>query len=142
MVAPGIVARCLIAVVPDGIADWAARSGPAAVLAAVRTRAERGQRTESGTLTGLGLSPEQRRELGLLLGTRWEVSGLPVNLKALADCLAEHELSVRGLIESLHGGPIEENRAVAARAATVQVLSPPAGDASTPASSTARRHGR
>lgn len=102
--------------VPDGLAAWARRPGPAMVLDAVRTRAKRGHRTESGTLS-LSLSPEQRRDVGLVLGTRWEVSGQQVNLKTLAARLAEHDLSVRQLIELLDGKPIEETRTLRERAA-------------------------
>lgn len=101
--------------VPDGLADWARKPGPAMVLDAVRTRARRGHRTESGTLS-LSLSPEQRREVGLVLGTRWVVSGQQVNLRTLAARLAEHDLSVRQLVELLDGEPIEENRTLRERA--------------------------
>lgn len=101
-----------MAQLPQGVVDWARKSGPTMVLDAVRTRAKRGHRTESGSLSSLSLSSEQRREVGLLLGTRWEVSGQPVNLKNLAARLAEHGLSTRQLIELLDGKPITENRAL------------------------------
>ncbi|AFU00131.1 TIGR02679 domain-containing protein [Nocardia brasiliensis] len=52
----------------------------------------------------------ERRQVGLLLGTPWEISGKPVNLKMLAERLAEHDLSVRRLVELIDGAPIEENR--------------------------------
>ena len=51
-----------------------------------------------------------------MLGTRWDVSGRPVNLKHFAAKLAEHGLSVRGLVELVDGKPIEENRTRRARA--------------------------
>ncbi|MER6993762.1 DUF2399 domain-containing protein [Saccharopolyspora hirsuta] len=96
---------------PPGIADWARLPGPAAVLAAVHTRARRGRRTESGTLNALMLTTEQRRQVALLLGTGWELSGRPVRLQDLAAKLSEHHLTVRGTVEALHGEEIEPDRA-------------------------------
>lgn len=93
--------------VPPGLAEWAARPGPAKLLDAVRVRARRGQRTEIGALSALRLSHEERREIGRVLGTRWEVSGRPPRLQDLASRLAEHGLTVRGFVELLDGGPIE-----------------------------------
>ncbi|MFD7160926.1 DUF2399 domain-containing protein [Kribbella sp. NPDC059898] len=81
-------------------------SGPAALLDLVRRRAQLGQATETGRITSLVPSVDQRRELGLLLGTDWVTSGRPVRLEKLAQCLAEHELTVRALLEAVHG-PIE-----------------------------------
>ena len=95
---------------PAGLAEWVAKSGPSALLNAVRLRVERSQRTESGTLPALELSANQRREIGLMLGVQWELSDKPVNLQALARALAEHGLSVRELVEAVNGGPIEEKR--------------------------------
>ena len=92
-------------------------SGPSALLHAVRLRAQRGHGTETGALPALFLSADQRREIGLLLGTRWEVSGRPVRLQDVAARLAEHGLSVRHLAEVATGGPIEESRALRERAA-------------------------
>lgn len=92
-------------------------SGPSALLHAVRVRAQRGQNTETGTLSALELSADQRHEIGLLLGTRWEISGRPVRLRDVAARLAEHSLSVRQLSEVATGGPIEEHRALRERAA-------------------------
>jgi uncharacterized protein (TIGR02679 family) len=97
--------------IPPGLADWIALSGPAAVLDAVHLRLRRGQHTETGTLRSLALGAEQRRQVGLVLGTRWELSGRPVRLQDLAVKLAEHHLTVRALVESLRGGVIEPDRA-------------------------------
>lgn len=102
--------------IPPGIKDWAHLSGPAAVLDAVHTRARRGHRTETGTLTGVALTAQQRREVALLLGTRWELSGKPVRLQDLAVKLAEHHLTVRGLVETLHGERIESDKSHRSRA--------------------------
>lgn len=102
---------------PEGLRHWVRMSGPLALLDAVRLRAQRGHGTETGVLSGLSLSTDQRREIGLLLGTRWEVSDRPVRLQDVAAGLAEHGLSVRQLAEVAAGGPIEENRALRERAA-------------------------
>lgn len=102
--------------IPPGIKDWARLPGPAAVLDAVHIRARRGHRTETGTLTGVALPAEQRREVALLLGTRWELSGKPVRLQDLAAKLADHHLTVRELIEALHGEPIEPDKTHRSRA--------------------------
>lgn len=102
--------------IPPGIKNWARLPGPAAVLDAVYTRARRGHRTETGTLTSVPLTAEQRREVALLLGTRWELSGKPVRLQDLAAKLAEHHLTVRGLVEALHGEQIEPDQAHRSRA--------------------------
>lgn len=109
--------------IPPGIKDWSRLSGPAAVLDVVHIRARRGHRTETGTLAGVALTAEQRREVALLLGTRWELSGKPVRLQDLAAKLAEHHLTVRGLVEALHGEQIEPDkthRSRAQAAATVE----------------------
>ncbi|TVT60830.1 DUF2399 domain-containing protein [Amycolatopsis rhizosphaerae] len=104
--------------VPPGIEDWACLRGPAAVLDAVHTRARRGHHTETGTLTTVVLTAEQRREVALLLGTRWELSGKPVRLQDLAAKLSEHHLTVRGLVEALHGEQIEPDKERRSRAQT------------------------
>lgn len=114
---------------PDGLTEWAAHPGPAKLLDAVRVRARRGHRTETGTLSALQLTTTDRREIGLLLGTPWEVTGRPPRLQDLAVRLAEHDLTVLGLIELLDGRPIERDselrraRAAAAEAELDQVVS-------------------
>lgn len=102
--------------IPQGIKDWARLPGPSAVLDAVHTRARRGYRTETGTLTGVVLTEEQRREVALLLGTSWELSAKPVRLQDVAAKLSEHQLTVLGLVETLHGEPIEPDSAHRSRA--------------------------
>jgi uncharacterized protein (TIGR02679 family) len=94
---------------PPGLVEWARMSGPNAVVEAIRHRARRGFRTEAGTLR-LELLPVQRREVGRLLGTSWEISGRPVRLDDLAAKLAEHGLGVRQFVEALDGRPIVELR--------------------------------
>jgi uncharacterized protein (TIGR02679 family) len=102
---------------PQGLADWTRLAGPAKLLKIVIRRAERGHATERGTLSALPLSASERRDIGLLLGSTWEVSDRPVRLQDLAGRLGEHELTVRWLAEAVHGRPIEENRAVRDQAA-------------------------
>ncbi|MGH3437996.1 MAG: TIGR02679 domain-containing protein, partial [Sciscionella sp.] len=99
---------------PEGISEWAALSGPAVVLDAVRLRAQRGYRTETGVLQAV-LSAGQRREVAKLLGTPWDVSGRPVRLQDLAAALAEHRLTVRGLVEAVDGHSIDDRRVIRAR---------------------------
>lgn len=100
--------------VPPGVAEWARKPGPTLLIDAVRRRAQHGHRTEEGTLR-LDLTETQRREVGLMLGTRWEVSGRPARLQDLAARLGEHGLSVRGLLEALDGGEVPNQRAERAR---------------------------
>jgi uncharacterized protein (TIGR02679 family) len=92
-----------------GLRDWAGLPGPAVLLSAVRRRARLGQATESGRLTALALTPEQRREVGLVLGSDWALSSKPVRLQDLAASLAEHDLTVRDLLEALCG-PVSLDR--------------------------------
>jgi hypothetical protein len=61
---------------PPGLVEWARMSGPASVLDAIRARARRGFRTDSGPLR-LTLTTQQRREIARLVGTAWDVSGRP-----------------------------------------------------------------
>jgi uncharacterized protein (TIGR02679 family) len=84
-------------------------SGPASVLHAIRARARRGFRTDSGTLR-LPLTSQQRREIARLVGTAWDVSGRPLRLEYLAAALAEHDLTVRGFVEALDGKPLIDQR--------------------------------
>ncbi|HWE89497.1 MAG TPA: DUF2399 domain-containing protein [Pseudonocardiaceae bacterium] len=98
---------------PPGLATWAAKAGPAIVLDAVRRRAERGFRTEDGTVR-VALTGSERREVARLLGTSWDVSGRPVRLKDLAAALAEHGLTVRQFVEVLDGAPVVDSRTLRA----------------------------
>lgn len=88
--------------IPDGLKEWARLAGPALVLSAVRERAARGAATETGT-PRITLTPEQRREVGRLLGKPWELEGKPLRLQVLAAALAEHGLTVREFIEAIDG---------------------------------------
>lgn len=94
---------------PEGLRDWAARSGPAVVVAALHRRIQRGGALDRGVLR-VALTPEQRCEVGRLLGVDWEVSGKAVTLRALVVVLAQHGLTVARFAELLHGGPIPVRR--------------------------------
>jgi uncharacterized protein (TIGR02679 family) len=98
---------------PPGLVAWARMAGPAAVLDAVRQRAQRGSRTEDGKLS-VELPPPRRGEVARLLGTPWDVSGQPVRLQYLAAALAEHGLTVRTFVEALDGRPVVNRREVRA----------------------------
>lgn len=95
---------------PTGLEDWAKRPGSAKLLEAVRIRARRGHRTESGTLTSLRLNRAERHDVGLLIGSQWEVSDRAVRLQDLASSLAEFDLTVRHLVELVDGHPIVPDR--------------------------------
>ncbi|MQY29477.1 TIGR02679 domain-containing protein [Nocardia aurantia] len=95
--------------VPQGLRDWAALPGPARVLDAVRRRAQRGGRLDRGSLS-VTLSSDERRQVGRLLGTAWEVSRRPVTLYALASGLAGHGYTVRPFVETLDGEPLVDRR--------------------------------
>ncbi|MGW7680587.1 DUF2399 domain-containing protein [Kribbella sp. NPDC054772] len=103
---------------PAALADWVRRPGPAAVLSAIVVRARRGFKTEEGSLGTVVLTETERRDVALLLGTPWEVSGRPVRLQDLAARLGEHGLSVRELAEASQGGAIEPDSAGRERAAS------------------------
>ena len=107
--------------IPSGLKDWAHLGGPAQVLAAVRQRAVNGAATESGTLR-IELSADRRREVGLLLGKPWELSGQPVRLQTLANALAPHGMSVREFIEGLDGTELVNLRALRAEQRTAANL--------------------
>nr|WP_081635604.1 TIGR02679 domain-containing protein [Nocardia sp. BMG111209] len=95
--------------VPEGLRVWAALPGPARVLGAVRRRAQRGGGLERGKLS-ITLTSDERRQVGRLLGTAWEVSGGPVTLQAFASGLRDHRMTVRGFVETLDGMPLVDRR--------------------------------
>jgi uncharacterized protein (TIGR02679 family) len=91
--------------IPAGLVAWARLAGPALVLHEVCGRVAKGARTEQGTLR-VALTIEQRRQVARLLGTPWELTDRPVRLQDLAAVLAEHGLTVRGLVEGVDGKPL------------------------------------
>jgi uncharacterized protein (TIGR02679 family) len=91
--------------------------GPAALIAAIVVRARGGHNTESGKLTTVALSQDERKQVGRLLGTPWELSGRPVRLQDLAARLHQHGLTVREFAETVHGGAIESSSIARGRAA-------------------------
>lgn len=101
---------------PAALENWVRLPGPAAVLAAIVSRAHRGFKTESGSLGTVALTEDERRQVAQLLGTPWELTGRPVRLQDLAARLGEHGLSVRELAEAAHGTTIEPDSARRERA--------------------------
>ena len=125
---------------PAALSRWVQLSGPGDVLAALRERAERGHRVDTGALR-VALTDQQRREVGRLLGTPWEVSQRPFSLRLLAARLAEHGITTRDMLEAV-GGPIvvrrearaaARDRMLAARNRAAQILT----DSGVPASAAA-----
>lgn len=97
---------------PPNLAAWVRLPGPSKIVDAIRSRAERGRSTDKGPLA-CDLDRHERRQVGRLLGNRWEVSGRPVRLQDLAAVL--DGLSPLRLAE-LTGGPIVTRAEVKARA--------------------------
>ena len=61
-----------------------------------------------------------KSEVARLLGTPWDVTGRPVRLQDLGAALAEHGLTVRGLVEALDGRPILDRRRLRTEHRTAQ----------------------
>lgn len=84
---------------------WARRSGPAKLLAAARRRFE-----QRGVVAGalrVELSPDERRDVGGLLGISWQMQGGDVTGRALDKALAPHGTTLRDFVEHI-GGPIRD----------------------------------
>lgn len=94
-----------MAEVPAGLVAWARLPGPALVLQQIRDRAAKGADTERGMLRVV-LTAEQRREVARVLGTPWELTNRAVRLQDLAVALAQHGLTVRGLVEGIDDQPL------------------------------------
>jgi uncharacterized protein (TIGR02679 family) len=71
---------------------WARLAGPSKVINALSTRAERGHSLDSGRLQ-VDLTPEERQEVGQLLGVSWASSGKPVTVQLVNNALARHGLT-------------------------------------------------
>jgi uncharacterized protein (TIGR02679 family) len=106
--------------IPAQILTWAAEPGPARVLAAARTRLEKGQRGNRLTLV-TDLSSAERAEMSPLLGLPWRGSGAPVTLGTLRTALAAAGVAIDDLLTAVTGEPVrdlsaEQSAARAARA--------------------------
>lgn len=98
---------------PAGLRDWAELPGTQRVLTAVRKRVHRGGQLATGSLR-VTLSPEERRHVARLLGTKWEVSGRGVTLAALGRALADHGVGLAEFVELIDGAPLPVRRELAA----------------------------
>lgn len=92
---------------------WAARPGPAKLLAVARRRFE--QRGQVAGPLRVQLSPNERRDVGGLLGIPWQMRGGDATGRALEKALAAQGTTLRELVEHV-GGPLRNlsaERAVA-----------------------------
>ncbi|ASU81689.1 hypothetical protein CDO52_01765 [Nocardiopsis gilva YIM 90087] len=92
---------------PRALAEWADQPGPAKVINEVRKRALRNASTETGSLR-CSLTPDERTQVGRLLGVQWVLSERPVRLRDLNAALAPHGHTARTVAEAVHG-PIVPN---------------------------------
>ena len=90
--------------VPDALLAWAKLPGPAKVLAAARRRIEAGTAMTAGRLR-VELDPEERAQVGQLLGTPWLTQGRAVGAKALVDAVAAAGSDLVDLLTAV-GGPL------------------------------------
>ena len=98
--------------IDDGTRAWAQRPGAMRVLSEARRRAERGQLGATGVLAVV-LDGDERRDVGLLLGSEWEISMRRVSIAHLRQRLATRGVGLEDLLVAV-GGPIDD--LVAARA--------------------------
>jgi hypothetical protein len=101
--------------VDDGTRAWAHRSGAMRVLGEARQRAERRQLGATGVLA-VTLDDDERRDVGLLLGSQWDISGRRVSIPHLRKRLATRGVDLEELLVAI-GGPIDDRVASRARAA-------------------------
>jgi uncharacterized protein (TIGR02679 family) len=90
--------------VPDALLAWAKLPGPAKVLAAARRRIEAGAAMKAGRLR-VELEPDERAEVGQLLGTSWQTQGRGVGAKTLVDAVASAGSELVDLLTAV-GGPL------------------------------------
>lgn len=104
--------------VPQALLSWAARPGPAVVLAAARARLEAGQRGPRLTLTA-DLDDPGRRDVSELLGLQWRASQAPVTLGALRAAFLKHGVELEDVLVAC-GGPLRNAPAERAAARTAR----------------------
>lgn len=102
--------------IDDGTRAWAQRPGAKRVLGEARQRAERGQLGATGFLA-VALNDDERRDVGLLLGSEWQISARRVSIDNLRKRLTTRGVHLEDLLVAL-GGPIDDR--VVARAAAVE----------------------
>jgi len=101
--------------IDDGTRAWAQRPGAMRVLDMARRRAERGQLGDTGVLAVM-LDDDERRDVGVLLGSEWEISARRVSIAHLRKRLATRGVGLEDLLVAV-GGPIDDLVAARARAA-------------------------
>jgi uncharacterized protein (TIGR02679 family) len=92
----------------ENLLNWARLPGPRKVLAAARRRLEAGGHL-SGRPLRVGLTPDERDEVGRLLGMTWVGSGKAVGARTLAGTLQGLGTDVRELLEAT-GEPLRDRR--------------------------------
>lgn len=107
-----------IPAVPKALLSWAARPGPAAVLAAARARLEAGQRGPRLTLA-TDLDDPGRRDVSELLGLQWRASRASVTLGALRAAFLKHDVELEDVLVAC-GGPLRNAPAERAAARTAR----------------------
>ncbi len=90
--------------IADHVLAWARLPGPARLLSEIRQRLEAGRCGPRATIV-LDISPEQRHQIGQLLGVRWQVGDAPVSVQRLREELASHGADLEELLTVL-GGPL------------------------------------
>jgi uncharacterized protein (TIGR02679 family) len=93
----------------ESLLDWARLPGPQKVLAAARRRLEEGGDL-SGSPLRVRLSPDERVDVGRLLGMTWASSGKAVGARTLASTLQALGTDVADLLAAT-GAPLRDLRA-------------------------------
>lgn len=99
--------------IDQNLRAWAAKPGPAKVLAVARRRIERGGQLERGSLPA-ELSPEERKEVGAVVGVDWVASGRDVSVLTLRSALEARNTRLIDLLAAT--GPLRDRRAERAAA--------------------------
>jgi uncharacterized protein (TIGR02679 family) len=93
----------------EALLAWAGLPGPRKVLAAARRRLEAGHGLDGSPLR-VDLTPDERAEVGRLLGTRWVRSGRAVGARALNSAVGSLGSDVAELLAAT-GGQLHDLRA-------------------------------
>ena len=92
----------------DRLLAWAQLPGPRKVLDSARRRLEAGY-SLTGSPLNADLTPEERAEVGRLLGMSWARSGRSVGAQALTRKVAEYGMEVTSLLAAV-GMPVRDLR--------------------------------
>lgn len=107
--------------IPAALVEWARGEGPTRVLAAARVKREAGKLGPRSRLA-VALSPAERAQVGVLLGTRWQAAGGPATTGDLSRALGAYDVTVEQLLVAV-GGPLRDlpaDRAAAAERRAVE----------------------